>query len=154
MQLGPETYATVYSLVESLRTPGEIWSGGDGLVHLTRDGGEHWVDITPSDMLEWTMVTGIELSPFVDGKAYLCGTRYKTDDYRPYLWVTTDHGSSWSRIDQDLPKLSSPRVLRADRSPLDCSTWARSWASMSPSTTANRGNPFSSIFRWRRCSSS
>ncbi len=113
--VGAETYATVYSLIESPRSKGVIWAGSDdGLVHLTRDGGTSWSNITPSDMLEWTMVTSIELSPFVDGKAYLCGTRYKNDDYRPYLWVTTDYGSSWSRIDSGLPDAEFTRIIRTD----------------------------------------
>ncbi len=113
--VGAETYATVYSLVESPRSRGTIWAGSDdGLVHLTRDGGANWTNITPPDMLEWTMVTGIELSPFEDGKAYLCGTRYKTDDYRPYLWVTSDHGATWRRIDSGLPDAEFTRVIRAD----------------------------------------
>lgn len=113
--VGAETYATVYSLVESPRTRGEIWAGSDdGLVHLTKDGGKKWTDITPPDMQEWTMVTGIELSPFEKGKAYLCGTRYKTDDYHPYLWVTENHGKSWKRIDGGLPESEFTRVIRAD----------------------------------------
>lgn len=113
--VGAETYATVYSLVESPRARGEIWAGSDdGLVHLTRNGGAEWENISPRDMPEWTMVSGIELSPFEAGKAYVCGTRYKTDDYHPYLWVTTDFGQSWSRLDGDLPDTEFTRVLRAD----------------------------------------
>ncbi len=113
--VGAETYATVYSLVESPRTKGVIWAGSDdGLVHLTQDSGETWDNITPPDMLEWTMVTGIELSPFDEGKAYLCGTRYKTDDYLPYLWRTSDFGATWSRIDGTLPPGEFTRVIRAD----------------------------------------
>ncbi|MEZ4665306.1 MAG: glycosyl hydrolase [Thermomicrobiales bacterium] len=113
--VGAETYATVYSLVESPREKGTIWAGSDdGLVHITRDAGTTWANITPPDMLEWTMVTGIELSPFESGKAYLCGTRYKTDDYRPYVWVTNDYGATWSRIDHGLPDNEFTRVIRAD----------------------------------------
>ena len=113
--VGAETYATVYSIVESSRSKGTIWAGSDdGLVHLTRDGGANWADITPPDMQEWTMVTGIELSPFDEGTAYLCGTRYKTDDYRPYLWTTRDYGATWSRIDRGLPEAEFTRVIRAD----------------------------------------
>lgn len=113
--VGAETYATVYSLIESPREKGTIWAGSDdGLVHITRDAGAAWTQITPPDMLEWTMVTGIELSPFESGKAYLCGTRYKTDDYRPYLWVTSDYGANWSRIDGGLPEDEFTRVIRAD----------------------------------------
>ena len=113
--VGAETYATVYSLVESSHAPGEIWAGSDdGLVHLTKDGGANWGDITPNDMSEWTMVTGIELSPFEAGKAYLCGTRYKTDDYHPYLWSTEDFGQHWKRIDAGIPDTEFTRVIRAD----------------------------------------
>lgn len=113
--VGAETYATVYSLVESPHARGELWAGSDdGLLHLSRDGGANWSQITPPDILDWTMITTIELSPFDAGKAYVCGTRYKTDDPRPYLWSTDDYGATWRRIDHGIPDNEFTRVIRAD----------------------------------------
>ena len=113
--IGAETYATVFSLVESPHEPGTLWAGSDdGLVHITRDGGQNWTNVTPRDMLDWTMIACIEPSPFDPGTAYVAGTRYKLDDYRPYLYKTTDYGQTWTRIDDGIPDNDFTRVIRAD----------------------------------------
>ena len=83
-------------------------------LHLSRDGGGAWQEITPPDLPEWTMITCIELSPFDAATAYLAATRYKLDDYRPYLYVTRDSGEHWSRIDDGIPEDDFTRVIRAD----------------------------------------
>ncbi len=113
--IGAEMYATVFSLVESPHEPGVLWAGSDdGLMHITKDGGATWTPITPAGMPEWSMISCIELSPFDAGTAYVAATRYKLDDYRPYLYKTTDYGQSWSRIDSGIPEHDFTRVIRAD----------------------------------------
>ncbi|MEZ4500241.1 MAG: hypothetical protein R2839_09220 [Thermomicrobiales bacterium] len=110
-----ETYATVFSLVESPHKRGLFWAGtDDGLIHLSRDNAKTWKNITPPDLPEWTMISSIELSPFDDKTAYVAGTRYKLDDYDPYLYVTRDLGKSWNRIDADMPRGDFTRVIRCD----------------------------------------
>ncbi|NJN18441.1 MAG: glycosyl hydrolase [Oscillochloris sp.] len=113
--IGAEVYATVFSLVESAHAKGELWAGSDdGVMHISRDGGDSWQPITPPDLPEFAMISGIELSPFAPGTAYVAATRYKLDDYRPYLYKTSDYGATWSRIDAGIPEDDFTRVVRAD----------------------------------------
>ncbi|MDB5080964.1 MAG: hypothetical protein JWP00_2888 [Chloroflexi bacterium] len=112
---GAEIYATVFAFAESPLEKGLFWAGSDdGLLHISRDGGANWQNITPPDLLEWTLISCIEPSPFEPGTAYVAGTRYKLDDYRPYLFVTRDFGASWQRIDDTLPDYDFTRVIRTD----------------------------------------
>ncbi len=113
--VGAEHYATVYTLAESPHEPGVIWAGSDdGLLHITRDGGENWSEITPPDLGEWTMFTMIEPSPHDKATAYVTATRYKNDDYAPYVFKTTDYGASWSPIVKGIADDHFCRVLRED----------------------------------------
>jgi hypothetical protein len=113
--IGAEIYATVFSLVESPHKKGVLWAGSDdGLIHISRDNAKTWQNITPPDLSEWTMISGIECSPFDPKTAYIAGTRYKLDDYEPYLYVTRDYGKSWTRIDATLPRDDFTRVIRCD----------------------------------------
>ena len=113
--LGAEVYATVFAFVESPHEPGVFWAGSDdGLMHLSRDGGATWDAITPPDFAEWTMVSCIEPSPFDPGTVYVAATRYKLDDYRPYLYVSRDYGAHWTRINGGIPDHDFTRVIRAD----------------------------------------
>ena len=110
-----EVYATVFALAESAHEPGVIWAGSDdGLVHITKDHGETWADITPSNLPEWSMVSTLELSPQDPATCYLAALRYKHDDYAPYLYKTTDYGQSWTRIDDGIPNDDFTRVIRCD----------------------------------------
>ena len=110
-----EVYATVYSLAESAQEAGVIWAGSDdGLVHITRDNGETWREITPAGLPEWSMVSMLELSPFDAATCYLAATRYKLDDYAPYLYKTTDYGETWTRINSGIPEYDFTRVIRCD----------------------------------------
>jgi photosystem II stability/assembly factor-like uncharacterized protein len=112
--IGAETYATVFSFIESPHEKGVFWSGSDdGLVHLSRDGGKTWDNVTP-DYPEWTLISCIEASPFDPATVYLAATRYKQDDYRPYLYVTRDYGQHWTRINGGIPDHDFTRVIRAD----------------------------------------
>ena len=110
-----EIYATVYSFAESPHEAGVLWAGtDDGLVHLSKDAGATWENITPANFPDWTMVSMLEPSPHDPATCYLAGTRYKLDDFAPYLYKTTDYGQSWSRIDTGIPEHDFTRVIRAD----------------------------------------
>ena len=112
---GVEYYGTVFAVAESQHQAGVIWAGSDdGRVHLTRDGGDHWSDVTPARLPEWALVNSIDIDPFNPAGAYLAATRYKLDDFQPYLYHSTDWGRSWKRIDGGLPERHFTRVLRAD----------------------------------------
>ena len=137
--VGAEHYATVYTLAESPHEPGVIWAGSDdGLLHITRDGGENWTDITPVLPLPEasergaqkqpppvatggprgvdppTMFTMIEPSPHDKATAYITATRYKNDDYAPYVYKTTDYGASWTAIVEGIADDHFCRVVRED----------------------------------------
>lgn len=112
--VGAENYGTLAYIAESPHEPGVIWTGSDdGLVYLTRDGGESWENVTPEG-LEECLVNAIELSPFDDGTAYIATTRYKFEDLSPGLYKTTDYGATWTRIDRGLPADAFTRVVRED----------------------------------------
>ncbi|HPV74997.1 MAG TPA: glycosyl hydrolase [Gemmatimonadaceae bacterium] len=112
---GTEWYATIYAFAESPRAKGELWTGSDdGRVHLSRDGGATWSDVTPKAMVKHTRITGIEPSPHDPAVAYLSATRYQLDDFRPYFYKTTDYGKSWTRIDNGIPMGAYARSLRED----------------------------------------
>jgi len=110
-----EYYATIFAMAESRLEKGLLWAGSDdGLVHVSRDGGKTWTNVTPKDMPEWGMVSQIDPSPHDAGTMYLAVNRYKLDDFKPYAWVTTDYGKTWRRISGGLPEDSFVRVVRED----------------------------------------
>jgi photosystem II stability/assembly factor-like uncharacterized protein len=110
-----EYYGTIFALAESHHEAGVIWAGSDdGRVHVTRDGGDTWADVTPPDMPEWAQVNSLDVHPAEEGGVYLAATRYKSDDFSPYLFRTTDWGKSWTRIDSGIPDGHFTRALRAD----------------------------------------
>ena len=116
---GAEHYCTLYALAESPHEPGVLWAGSDdGPVHLSRDGGRSWRDVTPPDLPEWSFVRTVEPSPHAPGTLYLAATRYKLDDPAPYLYRTADYGGSWQAItgsgDLAIPADDFTRVIRAD----------------------------------------
>lgn len=114
---GVEYYCTIFAACESPYEKDLLWAGSDdGLIHLSRDGGKNWENVTPpaAIMPEWTMINSIEPHPFIKGGAYVAGTRYKTDDFQPYLFVTTDYGKTWKKITNGIKKDHFTRVLRAD----------------------------------------
>lgn len=112
---GTEWYATIYALAESPTTKGLLWAGSDdGRVHVTRNGGTNWEDVTPKQMVKHTRITGIEASRYEPGVAYLTATRYQLDDFRPYVYRTSDFGKSWTRIDAGIPVGAYTRSIRED----------------------------------------
>jgi photosystem II stability/assembly factor-like uncharacterized protein len=112
---GTEWYATIYAMDESPITRGLIWAGtDDGRVHITRNGGTAWEEVTPRGMVKHTRITGVEPSPHDPAVAYLSATRYQLDDFRPYLYRTGDYGKTWTRIDAGIPVGAYARSIRED----------------------------------------
>ncbi|WP_020534764.1 WD40/YVTN/BNR-like repeat-containing protein [Lewinella cohaerens] len=111
---GGENYGTLSYVIESPHTAGTIWTGSDdGLVHLTRDGGKTWNNVTPSGLAE-CLINAIEVSPHDPATAYLATTRYKFNDFVPGYYKTTDYGKSWTKINQGIPDGAYSRVIRED----------------------------------------
>jgi len=112
---GPEIYATVFALAPSHHDINTIWAGSDdGKVHITRDGGKNWKDITPKDMPKFTRVSIIDESPHNPGTAYVAANRYQVDDRAPYVWRTTDYGKTWTKIVNGIAPGHFARAVRED----------------------------------------
>jgi len=112
---GAETYATIFAFVESPHEPGVFWAGSDdGLVHISRDGGTTWNNVTPPALPEWSLISMIEASPHHAATAYLAATRYKLNDNRPMLYKTQDYGQTWVDIATGIPAEDYTRVIRED----------------------------------------
>lgn len=114
-QTSVEYYGTVFTIAESPREKGVIWAGSDdGLVHVTRDHGKTWSNVTPKDMGDWTRISMIDASPHRNGTAYVAGNRFQLDDNAPYIWRTTDYGQTWTRITGGIRASDFVRVVRED----------------------------------------
>ena len=113
---GVEVYDTIFSVVESPVQKDLIWAGSDdGLIHITRDGGKNWQNITPRKMPEWGTVSMIEASPYDAGTAYVAVQRHKLDDFAPYIFKTTDFGKTWSSLIKGIPADDYVHAVREDR---------------------------------------
>jgi photosystem II stability/assembly factor-like uncharacterized protein len=114
---GAETYDTLLSITIADRDPATIWTGSDdGLVHVTRDGGKMWKNVTPKGAPAWARVYQVGVSPFDAGTAYAPFDAHELDDDRAYAWKTTDGGSSWTSIAAGLPDDEPVYVIREDPS--------------------------------------
>jgi photosystem II stability/assembly factor-like uncharacterized protein len=114
---GVEHYGTIFALAESPREKGLLWAGtDDGLVHLTRDGGANWTNVTAGlrGLPEWATVSIIEPSPHDAATAYLVADAHRLDDARPYLWKTADHGRTWKPLTAGLPADVYLHAVRED----------------------------------------
>jgi photosystem II stability/assembly factor-like uncharacterized protein len=110
-----EYYCTIFAALESPHEKGVLWCGSDdGLLHLSRDGGKNWTKVTPPGLPEWSMINSLEAHPTERGGLYLAATRYKLDDFRPYLYKTTDYGKTWTKIVTGIKDDHFTRVVRAD----------------------------------------
>ena len=114
-QTSVEYYAVIFAFAESPKQKGVLWAGSDdGLVHVSRDNGKSWQNVTPKDMAAFTRVSLIEASHFYAGTAYIAANRFQLDDMKPYLWKTTDFGASWTRIDAGIDPTEFTRAIRED----------------------------------------
>jgi photosystem II stability/assembly factor-like uncharacterized protein len=110
-----EYYDVIFTLAESPKQDGVLWAGtDDGLIHVTRDGGKNWANVTPKEIPEWGMVSIIEASPFDVATAYAAVDVHKLDNFHPYIFKTTDFGKTWSKISGGLPDNSYVHVVRED----------------------------------------
>ena len=112
---GVEYYATILTANESPLEAGVLWTGSDdGLLHVTRDDGETWQNVTPRAAPERIMWNSIDVHPTQAGGAYVAGTLYKAGDFTPYLYRTTNYGRTWTQITDGIDPLHFTRVVRAD----------------------------------------
>ena len=115
-----EYYGTIFAIAESLSEAGVIWTGSDdGRVNVSKDHGKTWQDVTPSGRKNGLpleiQINSIEAHPFEPGGLYLAATAYKSDDFAPYLFKTTDYGEHWTKITSGIAADHFTRVIRADR---------------------------------------
>ena len=111
----PEVYGTVFALAPGKKNINVIWAGSDdGLVHVTRDGGKTWTNVTPKEMPEFGRVSQIDGSSFSDGTAYVAVKRPLLNDFAPYIFRTRDFGRTWTKITTGIPGDDYTHVVRAD----------------------------------------
>lgn len=110
-----EYYCTIFTAMESPYEKDLLWTGSDdGLLHVSRDGGKHWDNVTPSGAPKWIMWNSLDADPFKKGAVYAVGTRYKSDDFSPYIYKTEDYGKTWKLITTGIAPMHFARVVRAD----------------------------------------
>ena len=112
---GGEVYGTIMYVAESMHEKGTLWVGSDdGLLHLTKDEGKTWNNVTPKGLGE-ALINSIEVSPHDKATAYVVATRYKFNDFAPMIYKTTDYGKSWKKITNGIAAESFARVVREDQ---------------------------------------
>lgn len=112
---GPEIYATVFALALSFHDVNTIWAGSDdGKIHITRNGGKNWTDITPKDLPKYSRVSIIDESQHNPGTLYVAANRYQVDDRQPYVFRTRDYGKTWTKIVNGLEDGHFARAVRED----------------------------------------
>jgi photosystem II stability/assembly factor-like uncharacterized protein len=110
-----EYYATIFAVNESPVIEGVIWAGSDdGRIHVTQDGGKSWTDVTSASMPKYLMFNSVEPSRHDPAVCYVAGTMYKSGDYLPYLFKTSDYGKTWKKIVNGIPEDYFTRVVRED----------------------------------------
>lgn len=112
---GPEIYATVFALAPSNHDINTIWAGSDdGKMHITRDGGKNWEDITPKDLPKFSRISIIDESIHNPGTLYIAANRYQVDDREPYVFKTHDYGKTWTNIINGIAPGHFARAVRED----------------------------------------
>jgi photosystem II stability/assembly factor-like uncharacterized protein len=110
-----EYYDTVFTIAESPLQKDVLWAGtDDGVVHVTRDGGKSWTNVTPKGVPEWSLVSLIEASPHDAGTAYVALDCHKLDDLKPYIFKTTDYGKTWTKLVAGIPDGAYVHAVRED----------------------------------------
>jgi photosystem II stability/assembly factor-like uncharacterized protein len=110
-----EYYCTIFAAAESPIRQGLIWAGSDdGLVHITKDGGANWENVTPENMPEWIMINTIEPHPTDPAVAYIAATMYKSGNFQPYIYRTSDYGKNWKKMVDGINNEHFTRVVRID----------------------------------------
>jgi photosystem II stability/assembly factor-like uncharacterized protein len=110
-----EYYGLVFTIAESPVQKGLIWAGtDDGLIHLTRDAGSNWANVTPKGLPDWCMVSLIEASPNNAATAYAGVDCHKLDNFEPYIFKTHDFGKSWTRTNKGIPSGAYVHAVRQD----------------------------------------
>jgi photosystem II stability/assembly factor-like uncharacterized protein len=113
---GVEVYCTIFTATESALEKDLLWTGSDdGLIHVSKDGGKNWENVTPPAAGKWMMWNCVETDPLVKGKAYFVGTKYKSDDFAPYIFKTADYGKTWVKITNGIAPNHFTRAMRADK---------------------------------------
>jgi photosystem II stability/assembly factor-like uncharacterized protein len=111
---GGENYCTITYVIESAQEKGLIYTGSDdGLVHITKDGGANWTNITPEGV-KGSLVNAIEVSPFDKGTVYIAVNKYKFNDFTPFIYKSTDYGKTWTKLTEGIPYGAFVRVVRED----------------------------------------
>ena len=109
-----EYYCTIFTAAESPLEKDLLWTGSDdGVISVSKDGGKNWKNVTPKDIPQWMMWNRVEIDPIRKGTAYFAGTRYKLDDFAPYLYVTHDYGETWEKITNGIDPLHFTRAIVA-----------------------------------------
>ena len=131
---GAEWYATIYAFAESPKAKGVLWAGSDdGMLHLSKNGGTTWENVTPPGYGRLTRTAHIDASPHDAATVYVAANRYQQDDFAPYLWKSADYGKTWTKIVTGIPGTAYARVVREDpvrRGLLYAGTEIGVWVSM------------------------
>jgi photosystem II stability/assembly factor-like uncharacterized protein len=110
-----DVYCTVFTIAPSPIDKDVIWAGSDdGLIHITRDGGKSWTDVTPPQIQPWTRINVMEASPHDAATAYAAVNRYQMDDFHPYIYRTHDYGRTWTLAVTGIPADTFVRTVRQD----------------------------------------
>ncbi len=148
---GPEWYGTIFAFAESPVQAGVLWAGSDdGYIHVSKDGGKNWENVSIKDIPEFALMSIIDPSPHDPAVAYVAATRYKLSDHAPYLFKTSDYGKTWTKITNGIRENDPTRVIREDPGDAGSSMRAPKPVFMCPLMMAPTGNPFSSTFPWFR----
>ncbi|CAN5357087.1 hypothetical protein BH23CHL1_BH23CHL1_14640 [soil metagenome] len=112
---GMDYYCTIFAFAESPLEKGVFWAGSDdGLIHLSRDNGKTWENVTPPELPEWSLISIIDASPHDAGTAFVAADRHRHDDFGPYLYKTSDYGKTWTTIIEGIPEDDFTHVVRED----------------------------------------
>lgn len=113
---GVEYYCTIFTATESEYEKDLLWTGSDdGLIHVSKDAGKNWENVTPKNIPTGMMWNTLDANPFTKGGLYAVGTRYKSDDFTPYIFKTEDYGKTWKRIDNGINRMHFTRAIKADK---------------------------------------